>query len=42
MLDKRKEKVVDEISRLTASMNPINYMNKKRELEKFIEIKIIM
>ena len=38
MLDKRKEKVVDEISRLTASMNPINYMNKKRELEKFIEI----
>ena len=38
MLDARKEKVVNEISNLTASMNPINYMNKKRELEKFIEI----
>lgn len=38
MLDKRKEKVVTEISNLTASMNPINYMNKKRELEKYIEI----
>ena len=38
MVEKRKEKVVNEISNLTASMNPINYMNKKRELEKFIEI----
>ena len=38
MLEARKEKVVTEISRLTANMNPINYMNYKRELEKFIEI----
>lgn len=38
MLDARKEKVVNEISRLTASMNPVNYMNYKRELEKFIQI----
>ena len=38
MLEKRKEKVVNEISILTANMSPINYMNKKRELEKFIEI----
>lgn len=38
MLDNRKEKIVEEISRLTSEMNPINYMNKKRDLEKFIEI----
>lgn len=38
MLEEKKEKVVNEISRLTANMNPINYMNTKRELEKFIEI----
>ena len=38
MLEARKEKVVNEVSILTASMNPINYMNHKKELEKFIEI----
>ena len=38
MLENRKEKVVIEISNLTANMNPINYLNRKRELEKFIEI----
>ena len=38
MLETRKEKVVNEITKLTASMNPINYMNSKQELEKFIEI----
>ncbi len=38
MLENRKEVVVNKISELTASMNPINYMNKKRELEKYIEI----
>ena len=38
MLEARKEKVVNAISQLTANMNPINYMNHKRELEKFIEI----
>ena len=38
MLENRKLKVVNLISELTSNMNPINYMNKKRELEKFIEI----
>ena len=38
MLEARKETVAIEISNLTAQMNPINYMNYKRELEKFIEI----
>ena len=38
LLEERKEKVVNEISRLTSCMNPINYMNTRRELEKFIEI----
>lgn len=38
MLDARKEKIVNEISELTSNMNPINYVNKKRELEKFIKI----
>ena len=37
-LEARKEKVTDEISQLTANMNPINYMNHKRELEEFIRI----
>jgi len=38
MLEERKEKVAIEISNLTAQMNPINYMNYKRELEEFIKI----
>lgn len=38
MLEARKEKVVNEISVLTSNMNPIKYMNYKRELEEFIEI----
>ncbi|MBR1540683.1 MAG: hypothetical protein IJ629_05985 [Clostridia bacterium] len=38
MLEARKEKIVNKISVLTSRMNPINYMNYKRELEKFIEI----
>ena len=38
MLETRKEKVVDKIATLTADMNPINYLNNKRELEKYIEI----
>lgn len=38
LLEARKEKVVDKISELTASMNPTNYMNYKKELERFIEI----
>ena len=38
MLEAKKEKIVYEISNITACMNPINYMNKKRELEKSIKI----
>ena len=37
MLEAKKEKIVYEISNITACMNPINYMNKKRELEKSIK-----
>lgn len=38
MLEARKQKVSQKISELTAKMNPINYINTKRELEKYIEI----
>ena len=38
MLESRKEKIVTEIAKLTASMNPVNYINKKRKLEKFIQL----
>ena len=38
MLENRKEKVVNKIADLTYSMNPINYMNIKRDLESFIDI----
>ena len=40
ILEAKKEKVVYKISDLTACMNPINYMNKKRELEKSIKISV--
>lgn len=38
MLDVKKEKIVNKISELSASMNPVNYINKKRELENIIKI----
>ena len=38
ILETRKAKVVSNISQLTANMNPMNYMSRKRDLEKFIEI----
>ena len=38
ILEKRKETIINEIAKLSFCMNPINYMNKKRELEKIIKL----